>query len=106
MNPEDMSGGTGGSEQVPEAWIGRKVRITLQGPATSGGASNEIVPGVLRGVSAWGVHSAEGDTSLKPTFYPWSAVRRIALREQDEAEQDPAEGRTRTARAVSIRPPQ
>ena len=109
MNPEDMSGGTGlpgGGEEVAEAWIGRKIRITLQGPASSRGASNETVPGVLQGVNAWGVHSAEGDTSLKPTFYPWSAVRRITLCEQDEAEQEPAERPTRTARAVSILPPQ
>jgi hypothetical protein len=61
------------------------VYITLREPRVREGKAIEIVPGVLRGVSAWGVHSDEGDTSLTPTFYPWSAaVRRIALRGQVE----------------------
>lgn len=49
MIPEDMSGGTGGGGQVPEAWIGQRV--------TAGFALGGLTPytGTLESVSDRGV---------------------------------------------------
>ena len=65
----------------PESWIGQSVYITLQGPQSGGAVTNEQVPGLLRGVNAFGVALDEGNASQRPAFFPWAAIRKISLRQ-------------------------
>ncbi|MDP8951998.1 MAG: hypothetical protein M3N18_07145 [Actinomycetota bacterium] len=91
MNPEDMSGGTGlpgGADQVPEAWVGRRVevRIIVSGGWTSSGhpypLRGESRVGDLEGVNELGIIATLSDGEVEPTpgvFYPWGAVLSMQL---------------------------
>jgi hypothetical protein len=77
MNPEDMSGGMGGSGQVPERWIGRKVQVGIEG-------NSRNVPGVLAEVNAGGIVLVEDARDLENPdapgdFYPWRFVQGIRV---------------------------
>ena len=73
--------------QTLEAWIGREVSLHLW---KSDDLGTEPLAAVLRGVDSFGV-TVEDLQQPHLTFYPWSTVREILLR-QDQGNGEPESG--------------
>jgi hypothetical protein len=65
------------AEETPEAWIEREVQLHVW---KSDGLGTEPRTAVLRGVDSFGV-TVEDRQQGCLTFYPWSTVREIVLRQ-------------------------
>jgi hypothetical protein len=63
--------------EMLEAWIGREVSLHLW---KSDDLGTEPLVTVLRGVDSFGT-TVEGSQQGSFTFYPWSTVREIVLRQ-------------------------
>jgi hypothetical protein len=71
---------------VPEAWIGREVRIELgeriPERASRGGPAFTAVSGKLADVSRFGATleiPPSYEVEARTSFYPWNAIREIRL---------------------------
>ena len=65
-----------------EAWIGREVSLHLW---KSDDLGTEPSVAVLRGVDSLGV-TVESPQQTRLTFYPWSTLREILLRQEQGSE--------------------
>jgi hypothetical protein len=67
--------------ETPEAWVGREVLLHLW---KSDGLGTEPCTAILRGINAFGV-TVESPQQHDLTFYPWSTLREIALRQDQNS---------------------
>lgn len=63
--------------EMLEAWIGREVSLHVW---KSDDLGTEPLTSVLRGIDSFGA-TVEGLQQRRLTFYPWSTVREIVLRQ-------------------------
>ena len=64
--------------ETPEAWIGQEVLLHLW---KSDGLGTEPCTAVLQGIDTFGV-TVEIPQQSDLTFYPWTTLREIALRQE------------------------